>query len=282
MAKKAVKARRRRKAVPRGLYVLSDSTGNLAQHMVAAFLTQFPPETFEVRVFPFLRSQDALAAVFERAPKDTTVVHAVVSPELKATIELYCAKRGLAVRDLTGPVVEFLASRAQVTLPASPEALHAVNASYYRRIEAVEFTLSHDDGLGVDTLREADVVLVGVSRTSKTPTCMYLAQQGIKAANISLAPGVETPKELFDLPASKIVGLLIDPSELIPIRRQRQTSFRMSDTAYARSTEVHRELAESRALFGKLGCHTIDITNQAIEETAGRIMLLLKKRPMYS
>ena len=281
----ALKSRTRQKTkrtAPRLLYVLSDSTGNLAQHMVAAFLTQFPPRTFEVRVFPFLRSPDALTAIFERVPRNTTVLHAVVSRELKASIELLCAKKELAVRDLTGPLVEFLASRAQVALPASAEALHAVNALYYKRIEAVEFTLSHDDGLGLDTLRNADVVLVGVSRTSKTPTCMYLAQQGIKAANIPLAPGVETPKELFDIPASKIVGLLIDPAVLISIRRQRQTSFNMADTAYARPTDIHREIASSKALFAKLRCTTIDITDHAIEETAGRIMLLLKRRPIYN
>lgn len=282
MTKKTAKAGRRKIAAPRLLYVLSDSTGNLAQHMVAAFLTQFPPATFEVRVFPFLRSPDALTAIFERVPKHATVLHAVVSRELKATIELLCAKKDLAVRDLTGPVVEFLASRAQVSFPASAETLHAVNASYYKRIEAVEFTLSHDDGLGLDTLREADVVLVGVSRTSKTPTCMHLAQQGIKAANISLVPGVETPKVLFDIPPAKIVGLWIDPSVLLSIRRQRQASFHMADTTYARATDIHRELAESKALFARLHCQTIDITNHAIEETAGRIMLLLKRRPMYN
>jgi regulator of PEP synthase PpsR (kinase-PPPase family) len=147
-----------------------------------------------------------------------------------------------------------------------------VDAAYTRRVKAVEFALEHDDGLGLDTLHEADVVLVGVSRTSKTPTCMYLAQQGYKAANVSLASGVEPPAQLMALPKGKVAALAIDPRQLAEIRSRRQTAWKMADTSYNLPGAVAAEVAWSRRLFARAGWAVFDVTDQAIEETAARVV----------
>jgi [pyruvate, water dikinase]-phosphate phosphotransferase / [pyruvate, water dikinase] kinase len=200
-------------AGPQLLYVLSDSTGNLARHMIAAFLTQFPAGTFVARVRSFLDSPQKVDAAFgEIAAAPGAVMHALVDAGAKARVARRCDEAGLAHCDLTGGFVRFLSEAAGVTPAPDRRRLHDVDEAYRRRVKAVEFALEHDDGLGLDTLHDADLVLVGVSRTSKTPTCMYLAQQGHKAANVSLAIDVAPPAQLLALPASKVAALVIDPS----------------------------------------------------------------------
>jgi regulator of PEP synthase PpsR (kinase-PPPase family) len=137
------------------------------------------------------------------------------------------------------------------------------------------FALEHDDGLGLDSLDEADIVLVGVSRTGKTPTSMFLALQGFRTANVSLAMNVAPPKELFTIPPGKTMGLIIDACQLAEIRTRRQTAWRMPQTEYNEPKEVAREIEWSRRVFNELHCPTLNVTDQAIEETAARIVDLL-------
>lgn len=262
---------------PRVVYLLSDSTGNLPRHMLAAFLTQFPPGTFVMRARVFLDSPQKLEAAFaEIAAAPGVVMHAVVDPAAKGLIVARCKDLGAAQCDLTGSFVQFLAEASGVQPAPDRRRLHDVDEAYQRRVKAVEFALEHDDGLGLDTLGEADVVLVGVSRTSKTPTCMYLAQQGYKAGNVSLAMGVEPPARLLALPASKVAALVIDPSQLARIRSRRQAGWHMPDTTYNEADSVEAEMQWSRRLFARQGWSTFDVTNQAIEETAARIVERLR------
>lgn len=253
--------------------MLSDSTGNLPRHMLTAFLTQFPQGTFDVRARAFLDTPAKLKAAItavEAAPG--IVLHALVTPAMKRLVTDRCRALGLPACDLTGSFVEFLA-RASGVAPAPDLArLHGVDAAYKRRVKAIEFALEHDDGLGLDTLHEADVVLTGVSRTSKSPTCMYLAQQGHRAANVALAMGVEPPAQLLSLPREKVAALLIDPSQLSEIRTRRQTAWGMPGTKYNLRESVEAEVEWSRRLFARAGWTTFDVTNQAIEETAARIV----------
>jgi regulator of PEP synthase PpsR (kinase-PPPase family) len=198
---------------PVALYCLSDSTGNLPQHMLAAFLTQFPRGSFDLRTRNFLDAPHKVEAALEEIRTAPGIVcHAFVLPETKQRIADFCAAGRLACRDLTGGFVDFLSRESEITPAPDRKLLHRVDTMYHQRIEAIEYTLSHDDGLGLETLGDADVVLTGVSRTSKTPTSIYLAQQGYKVANVSLAQGVSVPGELLAAPQRKIVGLLIDPS----------------------------------------------------------------------
>jgi [pyruvate, water dikinase]-phosphate phosphotransferase / [pyruvate, water dikinase] kinase len=269
--------RGRAPAAPHVLYVLSDSTGNLPRHMLAAFLTQFPAGTFVARVRSFLDSPRKVEAVFgEVAAVRGTVMHALVDSDAKALVSRRCRELGLAECDLTGAFIEFLAEASGVAPAPDRRRLHDVDEAYQRRVKAVEFALEHDDGLGLDTLHGADVVLVGVSRTSKTPTCMYLAQQGYKAGNVSLAMNVDPPLQLLALPPSKVAALVIDPSQLARIRSRRQAGWHMPDTAYNEAGAVEAEVQWSRLLFKRQGWATFDVTNQAIEETAARIVERLR------
>jgi regulator of PEP synthase PpsR (kinase-PPPase family) len=199
----------------------------------------------------------------------------VVSADLKREISRQCKKLNLPCWDLTGSTVEFLAKAAKLTPESDFEKLHPVDGAYCGRINALGFALEHDDGLGLETLNEADIVLVGVSRTGKTPTSMFLAMQGFRAANVSLAVGVDVPRQLFGIDPKKVIGLVIDPVQLAEIRTRRQRAWRMSQTGYNEPQEVAREIAWSRRRFSELRCAVLDVTDQAIEETAARIVDML-------
>jgi regulator of PEP synthase PpsR (kinase-PPPase family) len=248
--------------------------------MLTAVLTQFPAGAVVVRHWPFLHDEAALRRALDAAADEGgAVLHALVSPHAKNQVESFCTARSIPHEDLTGRLVKFLAGLAGVQPSADPRALHRVDEAYHLRIGAIEFTLSHDDGLGLDTLDRADVVLVGVSRTSKTPTSIYLAQLGFHTANVSLASQVEPPAELLTLAPSKVVGLLIDPVKLADIRSRRQREWQMAQTSYSAIESVRAELAWSRKLFARQGWPTLDVTSLAVEETAARVLNLLRLPP---
>jgi regulator of PEP synthase PpsR (kinase-PPPase family) len=268
---------------PRVVYVLSDSTGNLARHMLGAFLTQFPPEAVVLRVEPFARTLPRLAQLLDRARlDDAAVCHAMVSQELKRFIEETCRKSALPCRDLTGGIVEFLSQATGLAPCPDLAALHRLDHAYNRRISALEFTLEHDDALGLATLHEADIVLAGVSRTSKTPTSIYLAQQGYRVANVALAMNVEPPVQLLGLPPGKVVGLIINPAQLAMIRARRQAGWGMASTDYNDPGQVAREVAWARRLFTERGWPVLDVTDQAIEETAARVLAAIGEHAQFS
>lgn len=239
--------------VPIPLYVLSDSTGNLARHMVTGFLTQFPAGSFQVRIMPFVgephRWSESCRVITARPG---IVFHAVISPQLKKKIDKHSKIAGCSCCDLTGPAVEFLAKASRLRPTSDPQRLHPVDNVYCGRINAMGFTLDHDDGLGMDSLGEADIVLTGVSRTGKTPTSIYLAMLGFRVANVSLAAKVEPPRQLLELAPGKTVGLIIDPRQLAEIRGRRQTAWRMIQTDYSDPHGVQEEVEWSRRLFAKL------------------------------
>jgi regulator of PEP synthase PpsR (kinase-PPPase family) len=258
------------------IYVLSDSTGNLARHMLAAFITQFPDDSVATQFHTFIRGEHRLDEVLKRIEaRPGAVAHAMVSDPFKKKIADFCRHNKLPHCDLTGGVVKFL-SHATGHPPRSDLAsLHRLDEGYQRRIGALEFTLAHDDGLGLSTIGDADVVLAGVSRTGKTPTSIYLAQQGYCVANVALAMEVPPPPELLQLRAKKVVGLVISPEQLVMIRTRRETDWKMARTSYGEPGHVARELAWARQLFSRCGWPILDVTDQAIEETAAKIIELL-------
>jgi [pyruvate, water dikinase]-phosphate phosphotransferase / [pyruvate, water dikinase] kinase len=265
---------------PRPIYILSDSTGNLGRHVVTALLTQFPPDTFKIHSRNFLRTPEQVGAALDELPRSGGIVfHAVVSLDSKRLIEKRCRAIKLPVRDLTGPLMEFLSDAVNVKPVTSAQFHHHIDAAYHRRVRALEFTLEHDDGLGLETLGEADIILVGVSRTSKTPTSVYLAQLGYRVANIALAMQVAPPRQLLELNRRNVVGLVIQPRVLAEIRARRQQQWRMEPTSYTDPTEVAREVSWSRELFTRQNWPILDITNQALEETAARVVQALNLQP---
>ena len=259
------------------VHLLSDSTGNLSRHMMAAFATQFPPGTFGIRPRPCLRTPTLLdAALDEIAKSPGIVLHAFLSEQAKRRTNEFCAKADLPCRDLTGDFVAFLSQHSGVRPGCDPDRLHEMDENYRRRIKALEFGLSHDDGLGLETLHEADIVLSGVSRTGKTPTTIHLGQQGILAGNVSLVGGVDPPRELTNLPRGKVIGLIIDPGRLVEIRRNRQRDFGTTLETYSDYERVAEEVRWSRDIFRRNGWHVLDVTNQAIEEIAARAMEIVR------
>jgi [pyruvate, water dikinase]-phosphate phosphotransferase / [pyruvate, water dikinase] kinase len=244
--------------------------------MVTSFLTQFPAGSFEVLTRPFVNEPQRLTPWAEAVSKRPGIVfHAVVSPALKKQISTRCRELNVPCWDLTGSAVDFLAKASKLEPESEPRKLHPVDGAYCGRINAMTFSLEHDDGLGLDSLAEADIVLAGVSRTGKTPTSMFLAVQGFRVANVSLAMAVAPPKELFELDPKKVIGLVINPGQLAEIRTRRQTAWRMSRTIYNEPREVAMELAWSRRIFAQLRCAVLDVTDQAIEETAARVVDML-------
>jgi [pyruvate, water dikinase]-phosphate phosphotransferase / [pyruvate, water dikinase] kinase len=258
------------------VHVLSDSTGNLARHMLAAFLTQFPPDSISLRFRSFVRTEGDLVAALEDVRRDPgAVCHAMVSANLKKRIGDFCRTLKLPCHDLTGEALAFLARATGVDPLPNTDSLHRLDRTYSRRIGALEFTLGHDDGLGLDTLREADIVLAGVSRTSKTPTSILLAQQGYRVANVSLALEVGPPQALLALTKRSVVGLTISPQQLTMIRRRREAEWGMHDTRYGDPDHVIREVAWARRLFNEHSWPVLDVTDQAVEETAARVLQVL-------
>ncbi len=262
-----------RRSTPPDIYVLSDSTGGLARHMLAAFMTQFPIDSIAPHFHTFIRGEKRLEEVLEKIKaRPGAICHAMVSDVFKQKIAAFCRKTKLPQCDLTGGVVEFLSEATGVQPLNDVSSLHRLDETYRRRINALEYTISHDDSLGLSTLCDADVVLAGVSRTGKTPTSIYLAQLGYRTANVSLALEVAPPHELLSLRGKKVVGLIINPQQLVMIRTRRESEWQMDRTRYGEPSHVGREIAWARQLFIKHHWPILDVTDQAIEETAAKII----------
>lgn len=260
---------------PITLHLLSDSTGNLPNHMLGAFLTQFPRGALRVKMTNFLNTADKLLGALG-AISGGVVFHAIVSADAKAVVRDHCEKHQLPCCDLTGDFIDFIARATGVRPTANVAALHEVSDHYQSRIDALEFTLAHDDGLGLDTLHEADVVLAGISRTSKTPTSILLGQQGYRVGNVALAIQVAPPAQLLALPKEKVIGLLVDPIRLQEVRKSRGKEWRMGEDDYIDIEHIQREVVWSRKLFNSMGWKTLDVTASAIEETAARVVTIAK------
>lgn len=264
---------------PRPVYVLSDSTAKLGRHVLTALLTQFPRGAFRIASRAFLDDPAKLEAAFDDVRAAPGLVfHAFVSPELKRLAARLGDRARVPHRDMTGPLVDFIAAESGLAPACDRRLLHGVDDAYERRIAAIDFTLEHDDGLGLDTLRDADVVLVGVSRTGKTPTSILLALEGLKTANVALASEVDPPPQLLAMPKERVVALVVDPGRLSQIRTRRHATWGMSDTTYNREEAVEREITWSRRLFARQGWWVMDVTRQAIEETAARVVERLAAR----
>jgi hypothetical protein len=257
------------------LFVISDGTGETAVAAVRAAATQFL-ETFRVRTFGETRHESQVRRVMERAAEDgALVVFTVVNESITRLIRDLAIEKGVPAVDLLGPLISALANHYKLSPQLRPGILHGFSEDYFKRIEAVEFAVRHDDGANLHTLFQADLVLAGVSRTSKTPLSMYLAQRGYKTGNVPIVPGVEPPRELLEIDPRKVIGLVSDASALLEIRRARIRQLRASPyLAYADADAVDEELRRARDLYRRQGWRVVDITGKAVEEAAARILEL--------
>jgi hypothetical protein len=263
---------------PVELHVVSDSTGETATRLVHALEAQFPEQEFlEVR-HPRVESSDDLRRVAEQARgRPAVVVYTLVKPEWRDEMRALCRRARVHYCDLLGHPIDAVARVSGRQARMTPGARAPLDASYFKRIEAIEFAVRFDDGVG-GGLEEADIVLVGVSRTSKTPLSMYLGYLGYKTANVPVVAGVEPPPELFTIDQTKIVGLTIDADRLREIRRARARGMRLSGRRYADLLEIYRELEQAETFQRRLGCPVIDVTELSIEETAHRVIRIVQER----
>lgn len=262
------------------VFVVSDSIGETAELVARGAMSQFEGE-FEVVRAPYVSDRAHLLEVIERAQArgSSAIVHTLLLPELRGTLAAEAAARGLPEVDLFGPTLSALTRIAGGPPRMEPGLFRRVDEDYYERIEAIEYAVDHDDGLDPRALDRADVVLVGVSRTSKTPVSMYLANKRVKVANVPLIPEVPPPPELFELPRGKVIGLIIDPEKLNDIRRERLEVLGLPEEAgYASQARIIEELDHARKIMKRLGCPVIDVTGKAVEETAGAILQMINGR----
>jgi regulator of PEP synthase PpsR (kinase-PPPase family) len=263
---------------PVELHIVSDSTGETAARLVQALEAQFPDQEFEEIRHPRVETVDDLALAVNRAKgRPAVVVYTLVAPELRDAMRTFCRRARVHYCDLLGHPIESIARVSGMTAKMKPGARPALNSAYFKRVEAMEFAVRYDDGVG-SGLREADIVLVGVSRTSKTPLSIYLGYLGHKAANVPIVKGIAPPPELFEIEPSKIVGLTIDAVRLGEIRTARVRSMGAKNRRYAELSEIFEELDEASSVHRRLGCPVIDVTELSVEETAMRIVRLVERR----
>jgi regulator of PEP synthase PpsR (kinase-PPPase family) len=261
--------------------VLSDSTGETAEKVVRAAMLQFPHSGAQIRVHTRVRTKEAARPLLERAAEEQAlVVFTVVSPELREFIHQASYELKVEALDLIGSLIGKLGTFLDRQPINMPSAMLPLSDEYFRRIEAVEFTVKSDDGKEPRNFRKADLVLVGVSRTSKTPLSTLLAQRGLKVANLPLVLGVQPPPELNEASQDRIVGLTIGLDPLVEIRKARLKQLGMSvDTAYGLREQVREELDFAARIFRE---HpqwpVVDVTGRAIEETAVIILESMKER----
>ncbi len=264
---------------PVELHIVSDSTGETATRLVMALEAQFPDETFEEIRHPRVETVEDLQLAVERAKgRPAVLVYTLVQPELRDEMRNLCRRAKVHYCDILGPPLASIAKVSGTGAQMKAGARPPLNSAYFKRMAAIEFAVKYDDGLGAAGLREADIVLVGVSRTSKTPLSMYLGYLGYKTANVPIVKGIDPPEELFGLSPAKVVGLTIDASRLAEIRRERARLMQASREKYAGLVEVYEELEEAAAIHRRLGCPVIDVTELSVEETAVRVIRLVERR----
>lgn len=263
------------------IFTMSDSSGETAEAVARAALVQFEPGKASIYRLPQVRSSMQIPQlVREIASNRAIIAYTLVLPEYRETLEAEANKYKIPTIDLLGPLINRIANLSGASPLSQPGRLHLLDETYFRRIEAVDFAIRFDDGKNPDGILQADVVLIGVSRTSKTPNCMYLAHHyGLKAANVPLIYGVEPPLSLFQVNPRKIFGLHIDPYLLQEIRTTRAQVLGMPGVSdYADPDKIMQEVRNARKLFRELKCHIIDVSAKAIEETSSEIFLLVREQ----
>ncbi|MCA3737388.1 MAG: kinase/pyrophosphorylase [Phenylobacterium sp.] len=260
------------------VHLVSDSTGETLNAMARAVCARFenvlPIEHYYALVRSPRQLERALADI-EEAPG--VVMHTIVDDTLRTALEEGCRRLDMPCIAALDPLVSALSRYLGAALTRRVGAQHALDTDYFNRMDALNYAIGHDDGQGGQELDQADVVLVGVSRTSKTPTCIYLAHRGIRAANFPLVPGRPVPEALTRLSSTLVVGLTVSPDRLIQIRRNRLLSLKESrDTAYTDIEAVREEVVQARRLYERQGWPVIDVTRRSVEETAAAVLNLLQ------
>ena len=265
----------------RHLYLVSDATGETVRSIARACAVQFEEIEMVEHLWPMVRSRRALEIALEDLEQEPGIVfYSLLNHDLAAYLEQFCRSRGIPCISVMEPFITLMARYFGQIPKGLPGKQHVLDAEYFHRIEAMNFVMAHDDGQKAASLAEAEVILVGVSRTSKTPTCIYLANRGVKAANVPMVPGIPLPAALFNSKRALVVGLTEDPARLVEIRknRMRLQNGEQTQSDYTDLEKVREEVADARRLFARQGWPVIDVTRRSIEETAAAVLQLLSQR----
>ena len=262
------------------LHLLSDSTGETLENIAKAALAQFDDVQTVRHFWPMVRTEAHLERILQEiAQNPGLVIFTLVNAGTRRILEQRCGALGMPVVAPLDPVNDALTGLLGQQAKARPGRQHVLDAAYFRRVDAIQWTIAHDDGIASEEWEEADIVLAGVSRTSKTPTSIYLANRGWKAANIPIVVESPPPRSLFGLRNPLIVGLTTSADRLIAVRRNRLLTLKQApDTAYVEEQAVAREIAFARRMFADNGWPVIDVTRRSIEETAAAIIALVNDR----
>lgn len=261
------------------VYILSDSIGETGEQVARAAISQFNPEKYDIRRFPYITEKNQIVEVFQEAENENSIIiYTMVIKELRNFIIQMGSDLNIPVVDLMTPALDALENVLGYEPKRESGLIRKLDEKYFKKVEAVEFAVKYDDGKDTRGIKKADIVLVGVSRTSKTPLSMYLAHKHFKVANVPLVPEVPAPYEIFAKDVKRVFGLIANPFKLNEIRQERLKSLGLSNNAnYASLDRIKLELEYSQEIMKKLNCTVIDVSNKAVEETAGIVLEHMKR-----
>lgn len=256
------------------IYVVSDSVGETAELVTKAAITQFNGSGMKIVTFPYVEDKENISEVISLIKLDQAMVaYTLVKPEMRMYMKELTQKEGIHAVDLIGPLLDQIQLFTGKFPLCEPGLVRKLDEDYFKKVEAIEFAVKYDDGRDPRGILKADIVIIGVSRTSKTPLSQYLAHKRLKVANVPLVPEVDPPEELYKVESEKCFGLKISPEKLNNIRRERLISLGLNDNAsYANIDRIKEELIFFDSIVDKIKCPVIDVTNKAVEETANVIL----------
>nr|WP_229106256.1 pyruvate, water dikinase regulatory protein [Paenibacillus sp. 1001270B_150601_E10] len=256
------------------IIICSDSVGETAEAVVRAAISQFDAEHVRLKRYSHVRHADELVPLMKEAASEKGfIAYTLVQPDLREAIKELAIQFNVRIVDVMGPMISAFVDTFASEPKRTPGLLHQLDEDYFRRVEAIEFTVDSDDGKDLHAMHRADLILLGVSRTSKTPLSIYLAHKGRKVVNCPIVPEMLPPEPLFHLPVSKIIALTMTPEHLWKVRTERLKSMGLPEhSRYASMERIQEELDYASGLYDRLGCKVIDVTDKAIEETASLIM----------
>lgn len=260
------------------IFIASDSLGDTAELVAKAAAVQFNSNVGEVKKFPFIIEEEQIDEILEEATREKSIIaFTIVDIRLKKYLIEQAKKHNIPTIDIMGPLIQAMQKITHKSPKGEAGLNRKLDEEYFKKIEAVEFAVKYDDGKDPRGVKKADVVLLGVSRTSKTPLSMYLAHRNLKVANIPIVPEVEPPKEILEISPKKIIGLTTEPSTLNKIRQERLKALGLDDSAsYADIDRILEELDYAEKIMKKVGCPVINVSNRAVEETASIVFEIMK------
>lgn len=262
------------------VYIISDSLGETGEQVAKAALSQFELDDYEIKRFPYVLNLKLLSEILKDASDEhnSVLFYTLVDKEFIEYIKDYSSESGLIAVDLLSPLIAAIRESTHLEPALEPGTIRKLDEAYFRRVEAIEFAVKYDDGKDPRGLSKADVVILGISRTSKTPLSMYLANKNIKVANVPLVPESVPPNEIYSIPAKRVIGLTNSPIKLNEIREERLKALGLpKGSSYASMERILDEIDYAEKIMKKIGCPILDVSNKAIEETAELIISILKR-----